>query len=236
MGFEIEKKKRNKLIAVVVLLVSCILLMPVLNDFTAALGLGHYNTNNNFNISFSGGTGGLHVDFDLQLTSDERHTGTITCRTISSGSVQQIGITYISYTISRETQPMDHFTNSYDPPLISFQRTHINLRCYKDSEIRCTGSANVKFLVGEIEQEGIIDFVLSITITFSSGESSYYWRIAEVWLVILDAIGIIVLIITLAKIIRGIQFDKWYTEEHRKEDEEFFEKIRQNLRLKKEQQ
>lgn len=233
VGFEIEKKKRNKLIAVVILLASCILLIPILTNITEALGIGHYNTNNDFNISLSGGTGGLNVDFDLDLISDNRHTGTITCRTISSGSVQPIGIVYISYNIYREVQILDHFHDSYSTPRISFQKTHINLQGERNSELKCIGTANVKFLVGGIEQEETIDFDLSTIITVSSGDISYYWGIAQIWLLILDGIAIVVVVIILAKVIRSIQFDKWYTDEMKNEDEEFFEKVREYVRDKK---
>lgn len=233
VGFEIEKKKRYKLIGVVILLASCILLIPILNNLREVLGIGHYNTNNNFNIPLSGGTGGLNVDFNLDLTSDDRHTGTITCRTISSGSVQPIGIVYISYNIYRDVQLIVHFVESFSTPRISFQRTHINLRGERNNELKCIGTANVKFLVGGIEQEETIDFDLSVIITVSSGDISYYWGIAQIWLLIIDGIAIVVVIIILAKLIRSIQFDKWYTEEHKKEDEEFFEKIREYIRDKK---
>jgi len=231
LGFEIEKKNRNKLIVVVILLASCIFLIPFLNNLTDLIG--HYNTNKDFNISLSGGTGGLNVDFDLDLTSDDRYTGIITCRTISSGSVQRIGIINISYGIYKEVQLINYVANSYGTPIIMFQKTHINLRCEKNSALKCIGTANVKFLVGGIEQELAIDFDLSILITVSSGDISYFWRIAEIWLLVFDAIAIIVLILILAKVIRRIKFEKWYTEEHRKEDEEFFKKVREYAQNKK---
>ncbi len=231
MGFEIEKKYRYKLIVIVILLASCIFLIPVLNNLTDLIG--HYNTNKDFNISLSGGTGGLNIDFDIDLTSDDRYTGIITCRTISSGSVQRIGIISISYNIYRDVQLIVHFEDSYSTPIITFQKTHINLRGERNSELKCIGTANVKFLVGEIEQEEIIDFDLSILITVSSGDISYFWRIAEIWLLIFDAIAITVLILILAKVIRRIRFEKWYTEEHKKEDEEFFKKVREYAQNKK---
>ena len=196
------------------------------------LGIGHYNTNMNFNHSFTEGTGGLNIEFDLDLTSDDRYRGTVTCKTISSGSVQRIGIISVSYNIYRDVQLIDQFIRSYDPPVITFQKTHINLRCEK-SALKCIGTANVKFLAGGIEQEEMIDFELSIIPTVSSAEISYNWRIVEIWVQILDYIAIVVLILFLAKIIRSIRFDKWYTEEQKKEDEEFFEKMREYVRNKK---
>ena len=214
-------------------MVTCIALLPVFNNFREVLGIGHYNTNMNFNHSFTEGTGGLNIEFDLDLTSDDRYRGTVTCKTISSGSVQRIGIISISYNIYRDVQLIGQFDRSYGTPIISLQKTHMILRCYKDSEIVCRGTANVKFLVGGIEQEVSIEFELMLLITISSGDISYHWNVAEVLLQILDGIVIVVLVLILAKVIRHIRFDKWYTEEHKKEDEEFFEKMREYVRNKK---
>jgi hypothetical protein len=72
-----------------------------------------------------------------------------------------------------------------------------------------------------------------IFITVSSGDISYNWNIAEIWLQVADGIVIAILIIILARFIRQIRFEKWYTEDHKKEDEEFFEKMREYVREKK---
>jgi len=215
-------------------LVTSIVLLPVFNNFREVLGIGNYNTNKDFNISLSGGAGGLNVDFDLDLTSDDKYTAKLDLNVISTGSVEKIGIISIKYYFYRELQLIDQFTPpSYSTPIISLQKTHINLHCYKNNEILLSGEASVKFLVGGIEQEELIEFELSIIITVSSADISYYWNVAEVWLQILDGIVILVIILILANLIRHIRFEKWYTEDHKKDDEEFFEKMREFVREKK---
>ncbi|MFW9947536.1 MAG: hypothetical protein ACFFDX_12000 [Candidatus Odinarchaeota archaeon] len=216
-------------------MVACIALLPVFNNFREVLGVGHYNTNMDFNHSFIEGTGGLNIEFDLTLTVDDRHTANLYFNVISTGSVGIIGITSIEYYIYRDTisQQIIARNYDYDPPITSLYKNHVNLRCYKYNEIYLYGEAFVKFLVGGIEQQVSIEFELMLLITVSSGDVSYFWNLAEVWLQVIDGIVIAVLVIVLARLIRHLRFDKWYTEEHRKEDEEFFEKMREYVRKKK---
>ncbi|MFX0020455.1 MAG: hypothetical protein ACFFAK_02965 [Promethearchaeota archaeon] len=72
-----------------------------------------------------------------------------------------------------------------------------------------------------------------IIITVSSADVSYFWNLTEVWLQVIDGIVITVLVIVLARVIGHIRFDKWYTEDHKKEDDEFFEKMREYVKDKK---
>jgi hypothetical protein len=231
--FEIEKKNRNQLIVIISLLVSFILLLPILYNFKLVLGIGYYHNNNDFNNDLVGGTGGLNINFDLVLTIDDRYTGTVNFDTISSGSVDQIGIISISYTIYKDSQILVPYSNSFDPPINVFQRTHNNLNCEKDNIIKCQGTATVKFLVGTVEQEEVINFELRIIITLSSVEIEYTWDVIIVWLQIFEYIVIFALILILVKIIRRIKFDKQYTEDMKKEDEEFFDNIRKNIEREK---
>jgi len=216
-------------------LATSIALIPVFNNFREVIGIGHYNANVNFNHSFSEGTGGLNVEFDLVLASNYKYTANLDFNVISTGSVGTIGITSIEYDIYRFfiSQTLISRDFSYDPPRNSLHTNHFNLILERDNEIYLSGEAFVKFLVEGVEQEVSIEFEIMILITLSSGDVSYVWNLAEVWLVVIDGIIITVLVIVLARTIRHIKFDKWYTEEHKKEDEEFFEKMREYVRDKK---
>jgi len=204
-------------------------LLPLLYNLRIILGIGYYNINNDFNHDLVGGTGGLNIDFDLTLTEDDRYTGVVNFNTISSGSVDAIGIISIVYNIYSDSQTIAFYTNSFDPPRIVLRRTHNNLHCERDNEIKCEGTATVRFMVGAVEQEEIINFELSVIITLSSTEIEYSWDVMIVWLQIFDYIVIFALILLLARTVRRIKFDKEYTEEMRKEDEEFFENIRKKI-------
>jgi len=216
-------------------LVTSIALIPVFNNFREVLGIGHYNTNIDFNHSFVGGTGGLNIEFDLFLDSNYKYTANLDFNVISTGSVEKIGITLIDYIIYRFfiSQPLTTRHYTYDPPIITLHKNHINLILEKNNEIYLSGEAFVKFLIGGVEQEEKIEFDLMILITVSSGDVSYFWNLAEIWLVVIDGIIITVLVVVLARTIGHVRFDKWYTEEHKKEDEEFFEKMREYVRDKK---
>ncbi|MFX0147640.1 MAG: hypothetical protein ACFE8E_07800 [Candidatus Hodarchaeota archaeon] len=231
VGFKIDKKNKNQLIIISVLLVSFILLLPVIYNFRLIFGIGHYNINNNFNNDLVGGTGGLNVDFDLLITDDDRYTGTINFNTISSGSVDAIGIISITYNIYRNTQTIAYYTNSFDPPRIELRRVHNSLHCERENEIKCEGTATVRFLVGAVEQEEVINFELSIIIMLSSLEIEYSWDVMVVWLQVFDYVVIFCLILILIRNIRRIKFEKQYTEEMRKEDEEFWKKIEKEKTL-----
>ncbi len=215
-------------------MVTSIVLLPVFNNFREVIGIGHYNTNRNFNHSFIEGTGDLNVEFDLILASNYKYTANLDFNVISTGSVQIIGITRIDYVIYRFflSQPLTTRHYDYDPPIISLHKNHVNLILERDNEIYLSGEAFVKFLVGGVEQEVPIEFELMILITLSSGDVSYFWNLAEVWLLVIDGIIITVLVILLGRSIRHIRFEKWYTEEHRKEDEAFFEKMREFARTR----
>ena len=209
-------------------------MLPLLYNLTQLLGIGHYNISDDFNNDLGGGTGGLSINFDLTLTVDDRYTGVINFNTISSGSVSAIGIISIVYNIYKDSQTLAFYTNSFDPPRIMLRRTHNSLNCERDNQIKCEGTATVRFLVGAVEQEEVINFELSVIITISSIEIEYSWDVMVVWLQIFDYIVIIALILLLARAIRRIKFEKQYTEEMRKEDEEFFENIRKNIEKEKE--
>ena len=176
-----------------------------------------------------------NVEFDLILASNYKYTADLDFNVISTGSVQIIGITSIEYSIYRFfiSQTLIYRLYSYDPPISSLHRNHINLILERDNEIYLSGEAFVKFLAGGVEQEVLIEFELMIFITLSSGDVSYFWNLAEVWLVVIDGIIITVLVIVLGRSIRHIRFNKWYTEDHKKEDDEFFEKMREYVQDKK---
>ncbi|MGB5912416.1 MAG: hypothetical protein WBH31_14595 [Promethearchaeia archaeon] len=216
-------------------MVTSIALLPVFNNFREVIGIGHYNANINFNHSFIEGTGALNVEFDLVLASNYRYTANLDFNVISTGSVGTIGITSIEYYIYRFflSQTLISRFFSYDPPRNSLHTSHINLVLERNNEIYLSGEAFVKFLVEGVEQEVSIEFELMILITLSSGDVSYFWNLAEVWLLVIDGIIITVLVVVLARSIGHIRFEKWYTEEHKKEDEEFFEKMREYVRDKK---
>ncbi|MFX1234352.1 MAG: hypothetical protein ACFFBY_07285 [Promethearchaeota archaeon] len=209
------------------------MLLPVLYNLSELLNLGNYSKTEDYNIDLGAGTGGINADFLLGLTYDDRYRGTITFNVHSTGSVGTIGITSIDYDIKANGQTKAHYDNNFNPPRLSFQNTHNNLNLDKDDVVTCEGSAMVRFLVGGIEQDTVIFFENDIIITISSFEIEYTWDIVEIWLQIFDYIAIFASVIFLARTIRIIKFEKEYTEDMRKDDEEFFEKIRKNIEKEK---
>ncbi|MFX1496737.1 MAG: hypothetical protein ACFFBH_04350 [Promethearchaeota archaeon] len=192
------------------------------------MGIGTYNDNEDFSDNLGVGSGGVNVNFIVSLTGYDKYRGTVIFNVISSGSVEKIGITDINYNIYKGTQTIATYDNNYIIPKLSYQKDH-NLNLAKNDEVICQGNVIIKFLVGGIEQQVAKSFELAIRITISSAEIDYTWDVTEIWLQVFDYIAIAALVLFLIKVISSIKFEKQYTPEMKKEDEEFFEKIKESL-------
>ena len=221
--------KKLQILIVISLIIFCIILIPVIHNIVDILGLGRYNLYQDFDHSFTQGTGGVNVNFYLELTQDDRYIAKVNFNTISTGSIEPVGILHLEYSIYKNEDAEFYVNQTLGTPENSIGKIHYNLKCEKFDVITCTGDANIRFLENSIEKEVSIDYVLSAVITFTSVEISNNWFIISMWLILLDCGIMGYLVIVLAKTIRRIQFEKWYTEDHKKTDEAFFKKIRKRI-------
>jgi hypothetical protein len=182
-----------------------------------------------FNHSFTQGTGGVNVNLYLELTQDDRYIAKVNFNTISTGSIEPVGVVHIEYIIYKNEDAEIYVNQTFGTPANSIGKIHYNLQCEKLDVVTCTGEANIRFLENSIEKEVSINYLLSTVIATTSVEISNNWFVISMWLIFFDFGVIGYLVIVIAKTIRRIQFDKWYTEEHKKTDEEFFKKIRKRL-------
>ncbi len=221
--------KKFQVIIAIFLIILCLSLIPVIHNIVDVLGLGRYNLNQDFNHSFTQGTGGVNIHLYLELTQDDRYIAKVNFNTISTGSIDPVGIVHLEYSIYKNEDAEIYLNQTLVTPTNSIAKIHYNLQCAKFDVITCTGEVNIRFLENSIEKEVSIDYVLSVVITTTSVEISNNWFVISMWLLVLD-FGIVgYLVVIIAKTIRRIQFDKWYTEEHKKTDEAFFKKIRKRL-------
>lgn len=221
--------KKFQIFIFISLIIFCLVLIPVIHNIVDVLGLGRYNLNQDFNHSFTQGTGGVNVNFYLEITQEDRYIVKVDFNTISTGSIDPVGVVQLDYAIYKNDDAEIYVNQTFSTPSNSIVKTHYNLQCEKFDVVTCTGGANIRFLENSIEKEVSIDYVLSTVITTTSVEISNNWFVISMWLLVFDFGVIGYLVVLIAKTIRRIQFDKWYTEEHKKTDEEFFKKIRKRL-------
>lgn len=214
------------------MLASSIILLPIIYNLSELLGIGNYKDSKDYSDNLGVGTGGINTNFILSLTGWDRYRGTVIFNVISSGSVEEIGITNIDYNIYKGSLIMAHYDNSFSVPRLSFENAH-TLNLDKNDEVICQGNVVIEFLVGGIAQQTAQSFELPIIITISSAEIDYTWNITKIWLQIFDYIVIFALALLLIKVISSIKFEKQYTPEMRKDDEEFFERIKENIEKKR---
>ena len=204
-----------------------IALIPITYFSRQIFGIGYYRDENNFDYTFSEGTGrlrtALYIDFSQQYN---RYLGNLIFETISTGSVGNIGITHYNYSVLLNGVEQSSYVHTYDPPA-TLRDSNFYPLANKDDNYTYRGIIRTTFLNSGIEMNQTAHFQLTVFILHGGEELTIYRAdFTIMWLLVVLVISTIVVAGIAIGLGGHMKNLSRYKEEEKEKDDRFFEYLR----------
>ena len=223
-----KRKRRLSLILIIFIIALGVNLYFFINLFRI-FDVTHYRTNDDFTIDYGQEFGGINVDFRMTHSRFVQFDSILIFQTISSGDVEEIGITRVSFDIYRGNQLIWYNDLDFTEPVKYDYDSFILNGIHRHDNISCIGVIDAKFNVEGIVQNETINFLLNIIMPINPLEirDIYFWNL--IWIEYGLGVLLLVFIGLIFKTIQTIRREASYTEEEKKRDEEFWDYIDDKL-------
>ena len=196
--------------------------LPIIFNLRVYLGIGYYSVEDNFVNVYPEGTVGINVRLSINHQEGSQYHGIGTISTISSGNIEGVGISNLTYSINVNSGLLRYGNENWDPSINNY-KIEFTTSLSKDDNVTLKGSAYISFEISGIPQTDMINYAVSDLILFSVVEIYNNWEVLLIWVEVFYVIFIIILGFAAYRIYKRIRFNLWYTEDMKKKDEEFFE-------------
>lgn len=205
-----------------IILISYIIGFVVIFNLREILGIGIYEGDKDFTTDINGNSCGLNVELHAYYRIGDEHYFGYTIRAFSTGDVGLVGISHLSYVVRTSSSLRQTVDHSYNPAIVSrsFEsRTGLS----KNDNLTIKGYANIIFTVNGYNETYTIPINLGIIIKYSGGVISYYYGNMMIWIETIYLCLTVIPATFLYRAIKRIKFEKWYVQEIRDRDENFFD-------------
>ena len=226
MHGKVKKSDIYSFTFVMILLIGLIAFAPILFNIKLLNGIGYYNMEGSNVLDYPEGSVGIKTEVNIVHWQSDICLGTATFHAISSGNITVHGITYVKYSINADTAIYADVDESINPAAITWNKD-FRISLFRNQEISCSGSGIINFSIDSLEQSGVIHFDISYIQPISVRDIFYIWDLPLIWISMFYFVFIIVVLSFVIKIFKSIKFDYTYTEEMRKQDEEFLNYVAQ---------
>ncbi|MFX0040936.1 MAG: hypothetical protein ACFFCY_16615 [Promethearchaeota archaeon] len=188
-----------------------------------------YNTNDNYTIDYAQGYGGVNVDFRMNYRYYNSFNSRLIFHTISSGEVEEIGITRVSYDIYKDMSFMFDNNLVFSTPVTEGYDFYVVGNVQLHDNISCIGFIDAQFNVEGIVHNERFNFTLSIIMPVNPIEINGAYLMNLIWAEY--GLGVL-LAVLIGLIFRTIQIwrrESSYAEEDKKKDGEFWQYIGEKL-------
>lgn len=234
MPDKIKKSDKISFYGLTILLIALIVFIPVLFNYKQIWGIGYFKFGKNFSSDYSEGSVGIEIKINLDYWQDRRCIGVIKVRSIASGNVQIHGITQIQIEILAGNRRSLYVNETVDPGVQSWSNSFI-VYVSKDDNVTLTGSAEVNFSIGGLDQITVLNFDMRYVVPMNVDEIFYVYDLPFLWIDLFYFGFLFVVVYFVYKKYKYIKFENTYPEKMRKRDEEFFKIIEKMAgRVKKE--
>jgi hypothetical protein len=217
-----RKKGILKVVLFTILLISYILGFAVIFNLREILGIGIYEGNKTFAVDINGNSCGLNVELHASYYRGDEHYYGYKLTAFSSGDVGLVGISYLSLSIRASSSDLQSIDRSYNPPIVSLSSIESLNNLYKNNNLTLIGYANIIFTVNNLNETQTIPINIGIIIKYAGGEILYVWGNAMIWIETIYLCLTVIPATLLYRTIKRIKFEKWYVQEIKNRDENFF--------------
>lgn len=226
MHGKIKKSDIYSFIFVIILLIGLISFAPILFNIKLLNGIGYYNMEGSNVLDYPEGSVGIKTEVNIVYWQGDICYGTVSFHAISSGNITVHGITYVKYSIKADNAYYVDEEEIINPAAITWIE-NFRISLFRNQIISCIGSGAVNFSIDSLEQTGVIGFDISYIQPISVRDIFYTWDLPLIWISMFYFVFVIVVLSFVIKIFKSIKFDYTYTDEMRKQDEEFLNYITQ---------
>ena len=226
MHGKVKKSDIYSFTFVIILLIGLIGVAPILFNIKLLNGIGYYNIEGSNVLDYPEGSVGIKAEVNIVHWQGDLCYGTVSFHTFSSGNITVHGITHIEYSIKANNAYYARGDESINPAAITWIED-FRISLYKDRNVSCRGTGIVNFSIDGLEQSGVINFDISYIQPIDVGDIFYLWDLPLIWITMFYFVFIVVVLSFVIKIFKSIKFDYTYTEEMRKQDEEFLNYLSQ---------
>jgi hypothetical protein len=216
-----KNKRKLKIFISAFILVAYLLGFALILNLKSILRIGYYEGSKDFKISINSGSGDLKVDLyashDYQYNFDYGYTIT----TLSNGDVGVVGISYANYLLAATSAVKQVVATNYTNPVrsISFDR---RTPLYENDNLTIKGYIDVIFSINGIEETHRFSIEYGIIIESNGPLIDYEWGNLSTWIKVIYLTLTVIPITFLYRNIKKYRFEKWYNEELKKKDKNFF--------------
>ena len=226
MHGKVKKSDIYSFIFVMILLIGLIAFAPILFNIKPLNGIGYYNMEESNVLDYPEGSVGIKTEVNIIHWQGDICLGTVSFHAISSGNITVHGITYVEYSIKTDNAFYADVDEIINPAAIAWNKD-FRISLFKNQNVSCSGSGVVNFSIDSLEQSGVIHFYISYVQPISVRDIFYAWDLPLIWISMFYFVFIIVVLSFIIKIFKSIKFDYTYTEEMRRQDEEFLNYVAQ---------
>ena len=226
MHGKVKKSDIYSFIFVMILLIGLIAFAPILFNIKFLNGVGYYKFEGSNVLDYPEGSVGIKTEVNIVHWQGDICYGTVTFHAISSGNITVHGITYVKYSIRADNAYYADEEESINPAAITWNEA-FRISLFKNQIISCIGSGAVNFSIDSLEQTGVINFDISYIQPISVRDIFYTWDLPLIWISMFYIVFIVIVLSFVIKIFKSIKFAYSYTDEMRKQDEEFLNYLAQ---------
>jgi len=185
------------------------------------LAVGHYQGTYTTSVSVGEGTGGITVDMYAYHQREYTHHIGYTITTFSKGDIDLIGISKVDYRLDASVILIQSMDEIYTDPIntISYQG-YRNL--VPNLNLTIEGSLDLIFNVNGIYEPHTLHIELGLFIYLDGMAIHYEWGNISTWLNVIYLSFTVIPLAFLYRNIKMYKFEKWYSQELRERDENFY--------------
>jgi len=226
MHGKVKRSDIYSFIFVAILLIGLIAFAPIFFNIKRLNGIGYYNFKGTNILEYPEGSVGIKTEVNIVHWQGDICFGTASFRTISSGNITVHGISDIKYSI-KANNAFYSVIDEEVSPIANIWTNDFRISLFINQIISCTGRGVVNFSIDSLEQSGVIHFDISYIQPINVRDIFYTWDVPLIWLSMFYVVVIVVVLSFVIKIFKSIKFAYNYTEEMRKQDEEFLNYVSQ---------
>ncbi|MHA1295992.1 MAG: hypothetical protein ACTSPH_05220 [Promethearchaeota archaeon] len=222
--FKIKVKKRR--IAQLFLLIIIVILLSItlyyFHNYIETITSGEFIVKTSGSKILTNGTGIVDAKMTANYDNRDRYDLSIIFSVRSNGNIIPIGFNFSDLYFYKNQLYYNHEVNIISPPQSYYYKNFI-VELKKNDNFTCMGKVNALFLSkgSNLIQNASIRIKLMLILPCTISSAYYNIKLPAIWGYILIISIICYFFYTMIKIIKRIHFEKFYTKEMKKKDDEF---------------
>ncbi|TFG21909.1 MAG: hypothetical protein EU532_14800 [Promethearchaeota archaeon] len=216
-----NNKRIYKIFLLTVILVGYLLGAIAIFNLKTILGIGYYEGTKEFTTPVNDGSGGLEVNMYVQHRSYLYHDFGYTITALSRGDVEVVGISYGNYRLRTGGALQQIVDSNFTTPRKSISYEDFSV-IQAEENYTITGYIDVIFSINSINETHRIAIDLGIIVELNGDQINYEWGNFSIWLNVIYLSFTAIPLFLLYRNIKMLKFEKWYSEELKDRDQNFF--------------